>query len=109
VSWEIPTGPVRLDPVLSSVVVVRHGGQLALLRVDHLIAYMPYPANLSSAGADLAKYPAPSAGSHWGPGSSVSATGVSGVGQMTSRLQGICPDCRRLSLTGAAPTRQLKA
>jgi hypothetical protein len=42
---------------------------------------------------------APSAGSHWGSGSLVSATGVSGVGQMTSRVQ----DSPRLSLTGAAP------
>ena len=39
-----------------------------------LTACMPYPANLSSAGAALAR----SAGSHWGPGSLVSATGVSG-------------------------------
>lgn len=56
VSWETPTGLIRADPVLSGVVVVRHGGQLGLRGDAPLIACMPYQAKMSSALADLARY-----------------------------------------------------
>lgn len=36
-SWATPTGPVRRDPASSGLVVVRHGGQIPLIKVKKIL------------------------------------------------------------------------